>query len=140
MNREVLTADHIKNFDMRQHELDVLPSNQLEVVLRSCRADALLDQGEVVAILGFFPMWEGVAEVFVIPSKRTADRAIMYFSAVRTALDQMIAEEKFRRVQSTARSDEVTDRWMGLLGFHIEGVLEKYARNGEDYKLWARLS
>lgn len=141
MRTERLDWHHLKRFDMRDHEREVLPKGQLEQIINSrCVSDALLDGEDTIAIIGFFPMWEGVAEVWAIPSKHVHAYGLRYVRHAKREIDRIIKENGFRRLQTVSRADGATDKWMRILGFECEGLLRGYAANGDDYRMWARLT
>lgn len=141
MDREPLRHEHLERFEMREHEQKNMPSNYLDLICNHAVADALIGKdGEVVAILGYFILWNGVAEVFVVPSKSVCDYAVMFVWHVRKELDRIMIDHNLRRIHSNSLADDRTDRWMKLLGFQKEGTMKGYAANGDDYNVWARFA
>ncbi len=139
MRREPLKYEHLDKFEMRLHEQRNMPSINLELVVNNSVADALIDKdGDVMAIIGFFIMWKGVAEVFAIPSKRVSDCGFRYVRHVIRELDRIMIENDIRRIQTTSLDDEQTNKWMTLLGFTKEGTMKEYTEEKHDYNVWAR--
>lgn len=140
MNRQTLTMEHLGRFEMRDYEQMNLPTKNLEAIVSNYVADALIDKnGDIMAIVGFYIMWEGVADVFAIPSKNV-NAKVSYVLHVRRELDRIMIEYNLRRLQTFSLDDDQTNRWMEILGFKKEGTLEKFSSKGDDYNVWARLS
>jgi len=139
MRREPLRYEHLDRFEMRLHEQRNMPTINLELVVNNAVADALIDKdGDVMAIIGFFVLWKGVAEVFAIPSRYVSDCGFRYVRHVRRELDRIMIENDLRRVQTTSLNDDQTNKWMELLGFVKEGTMKEYTEEKHDYNVWAR--
>lgn len=141
MIREPFRYQHLDLFEMRHHEQLNMPNINLELIAEYAVADALIDKnGDVMAVIGFFKCWDGVAEVFVIPSKYVDQCKTAFVRHVKRELDRIILENGFHRVHTYSLADDVTDRWMEFLGFVKEGTMKQYTKNKDDYNMWARFS
>ena len=130
--------NHLDIMVLREHERVAFPPGHIELLARAAAyCHTYLYKGRVLCIAGYVEVWPGVREVFVIPSVYVSYYAVPFHRAVRKTLDGWMKE--CHRMQTNSLADEVTDRWMVGLGFHVEGVLEKYSYNRLDYKMWARL-
>lgn len=103
------------------------------------RGLAFLDKGQVFAITGLAPIWEGVAEAWFIPTKEMSAKKIQTIRLVRRELDAAIERLKLRRVQAVVRSDFVDAHKLAkFLGFESEGLMKKYGPDGLDYERYAK--
>lgn len=99
----------------------------------------LLYNGVVLAIMGYYELWPGVIEVWVLPSKHIPKYARPYLRIVKRYINGISEHCNAHRLQTSAISDALHDRWMSYLGFESEGVMRKYTATGTDYTMWARL-
>ena len=94
----------------------------------------------IVFCAGIRILWSGVGEVWSIGDRIYAKRyAKEMFYYQDSLLAQEVINRPFHRLQA-----HVLKKWKGAckymerLGFHREGLLEKYGPSGEDYILYAR--
>lgn len=99
----------------------------------------LIHDGHIIACTGLVPMWEGVCEVWQIPSLYVARYKIAYVKAFRKLISRIHLEYKMRRLQTHSPADELHDAWMRVIGFECEGTLKGYSRFGNDYRIWAKI-
>ena len=69
--------EHIECMEIREYEQNTtLKIPQLQIALQSWEqsnnAGTLIHDGRVIAILGFWELWPGVCELYVLPSVYTA--------------------------------------------------------------------
>jgi len=95
---------------------------------------------EILCCAGFWTIWEGVGECWVIPSKTIYKAPKTYVRRIKTYLDNIMLITKFHRMQSTALSDEVHEAWMKFLGFEKEGTMKKFTYDKKDYCMWGRVA
>lgn len=132
-------ADIFK-IDLREHDKQVLSLHDLAVMLSAPNsfAGTCTSDGEIVAIIGVTVLWDGVAEVYVLPGKTLPS---VGFKLVRTLMRYMDAVSKthrLHRIQTTARDDAATEKWMKTLRFTKEGDLKQFTKNKDNYCMWAR--
>jgi len=103
------------------------------------RGLAIMDKGEVYAVTGLAPVWDGVAEAWFIPSKFMDRRKISVIRVVRKELESAIVRLKLRRVQAVVRSDfRDAHKLAKWLNFESEGLMRKFGPDGLDYERYAR--
>lgn len=114
--------------------LDALP-----VYTMPGRGHAIMEDGQVYAAWGLAPVWDGVAEGWMIPSKIIDSRKVSVSRAIRQQLERDIVRLKLHRVQAAVRKD-FTDahRFIQFLGFESEGMMHKFGPDGSDYERYAR--
>jgi len=137
-----LTRSHIL------HVADRVPlqnQSQLGLVLAAMpgylvpgRGLALMDGGDIVAVTGLAPLWDGVAEAWFLPTREVKNKKLRTIRLVRKEFDAAIERLKLRRVQAIVRSD-FTDahKLAKFLGFESEGLMRKYGPDGSDYERYA---
>lgn len=97
---------------------------------------ALADDGQVIAVAGAFPQWEGRVKGWALLSHDAGRYMLRLTRAIRRWLDACPA----RRVEIDvdARWDCAV-LWAHLLGFKHEGTMRAYAPDGSDAHLFARI-
>lgn len=98
----------------------------------------LVIDGRVIACFGYFLVFPGVVEVWLIPSIHIDKYSLTFVRIVRRYLDQTAALFQWHRIQTVTEMDGRHRKWMKVLGFKEEGILEKYF-NHKDYVISARL-
>ncbi len=140
MRARPFMAVDIENIELREHECEI------EVRRMAARdwtpaASTLVHDGNIVAIIGYYVLWDGVIEVFVIPSRHLHTCAFQYVRYMKRMVDRLATDDcTLHRIQTRSLADDCTDKWMKLLGFEKEGVLKRFTSNQKDYNMWARLT
>lgn len=143
MNIVTLTRAHMlhlaktaksSNRIMMGNILDALP-----VYTMPGRGHAIMDNGEIYAAWGLAPVWDGVAEGWMVPSKLIDSRKISVARAIRRQLERDIVRLKLRRVQAAVRKDfNEAHQFIKFLGFESEGIMHRFGPDGADYERYAR--
>ena len=85
--------------------------------------------------------WEGVADGWLIISKNTPDESkVKLVLLFRAKLNELMEQHGLWRVQAFIRSD--FDKGISLikaLGFEYEGTMRKYAPDGTDMMIYAKV-
>ncbi len=101
------------------------------------------DIGKALAIICVYMYHEGVAGVFIVPGiEAHTIKKRQFISGVlslREELENIVRENKIRRIESLTMDDKKHNRWMEYLGFLAEGTKRSYGVNGEDFIMWSRL-
>lgn len=133
-------AEHLKLMEMRPFERDkICPFLPLETL--SSLGDlsrTLIHDGRILTCAGIIPMWEGVYEVWQIPSIYVLQYKIAYVKAMRALLHKYSEQFKIRRLQTHSPADDLHDAWMMFMGFECEGTLKAYNRHKDDYRIWRK--
>lgn len=100
-------------------------------------------KGKLLAVVGVMKMWEGVYEIYIVPTLEAhgSDKGA-FIRAIFRLKEKLYAfkeELDIRRLQTVAPDDEMHNRWMENLGFFSEGVLRNYSINCEDHRMWSLL-
>lgn len=94
--------------------------------------------GQIIAIMGAYKLWEGVAEVFLVPTKHMPENVFCYLRNVRMEIEDVSIRNNLHRLQTKSIANAQIDKFMELLGFIWEGNHLKYSRDKKNYRSWAR--
>lgn len=136
-NREHLNLLDARLYE-REYVIPYLVDAYLTAVERLPHNYSLIADGRIITCLGCLPLWDGVWQIWQLPSIYVKDYVRDYCRTVSGILETGAKAEKVWRAQTTAPSDELHDRWMEFLGFECEGVMKEYSRIRQDHKMWAR--
>lgn len=128
--------------EAREHEkkyvIPYLSNMFLETMEVLPHCYTMVNDGRIVTCMGIIPLWEGVWEVWQIPSVYIAKYMLSYCKAMKYQMDSAGGRINVRRIQSVCPADELHDRWMRFIGFDCEGTFKEYSRFGKDCRMWAR--
>ena len=100
----------------------------------------LLADNNIVLCGGITPLWDGVAEGWVIASKRIYDHKIKSVSSIKKRLDLLCINNKIWRVQTSVKEDfKVGVRFAEWLGLKKEGLMLKYGPDKTNYYRMAKI-
>lgn len=134
---------HLGFMELREREKTMLDMLATPEALTILKAVTIVEYGpddfiRVLGVVGMRLMWEGVADVFLIPCLHLNKRnTIGFVRQVKAAMKIARDEYRIRRFQTVAVDDELHNRWLSFIGFEEEGLMKEYSVSGEDYKLWA---
>jgi hypothetical protein len=135
--------EHLKLMDMREYEKVHIYPYLTQSFLDYCSTNmynyTAIKDGRIITCVGFLPLWEGVFDVWQIPSVHVEDHVLEYAKTMRRYICDIAKELKAHRIQSSCPANELHDRWMEFLGFKCEGTMAKYNRFKIDYRIWSRI-
>ena len=134
---EPLELRHFANFELREHERDLIPICSIDNFL-AATANALVIDGKTVAVIGYFQMWEGVIEIFVLPSIHLRKYRFSILKHLKSEIERLLRELPIHRIQTSSWATAETDSWMEYFGFICEGTMFGYTKNKDTYRMWAR--
>jgi hypothetical protein len=92
-----------------------------------------------VAMFGFVPIWEGVAESWLVADNGVRTRPLTLTKYGIAAHDIAKISMGLHRLQITVRiTDNRAMKWAFALGFENEVIMKKYGPDQVDYYLMAR--
>ena len=104
-------------------------------------AYTLFRDGEIVASAGFYVLWPGVAEAWMICTPLIFKYPLAFVRAVKEVFKNIDKLSIFTRIQATVRaSDKRAVKFLEHLGFHKEGFMARYGPDGTDHFMMGRLS
>jgi hypothetical protein len=130
---------HLDLMEVRDYELELFGPEALGQLANTGQCITMAISGVLTAVLGYFILRPGVLEVFVIPSKHLKACSFVYLRWVRRYMESTAKHLGVHRMQTFSRADAETDRWMKHLGFTLEGTLQQYTADRQNYRLWARI-
>lgn len=130
---------HIDVMEIKEYEKTHLNLERLQVVDGLGICMTVLYKGCVLAIVGAYPIIEGVMNVFVVPSIYSGKYKFAFIRSVLWGIQVVIDNFDVHRLQTESKKDPITKQWMELLGFQCEGTLVHYTKDGQDYDIWARV-
>lgn len=120
----------IGSIDMILHALDAycLPRHGI----------AYIDRGQIYAVAGIVPLWEGVGEAWAIPTNRIAEKKIIIGRHFKRTFHEVARDLKMRRVQAAVKVGyEEAHSLARFVGMVDEGLMRKYGPEGADYVRYA---
>jgi len=95
---------------------------------------------EIVGCGGIDLLWEGVGEVWLMLSYEVNKYPIKTFEVIRDGLAKLIEDNGLWRVQAWCRKEFIQAHTLFQhLGFKVEGIAKKYAADGVDCFLYAKV-
>lgn len=96
--------------------------------------------GKPIACGGIHPVWDHVAEVWIIIQQGTNKHKFFLLKNIKDKLEETIKLRNYKRVQSTVRSDFKEGlRFAEWFGMESEGLMKQYGPDGKDYLRLARI-
>lgn len=142
---EVLSFNpvHLDLLEMREEEAFGIMTldNAMERFKRideiSLEAKTFIHDGRILFCAGYYELWPGVIECWMMPSIYVQDMVLSFSKILRSYVHAIIAKEDCHRFQTSAPEDALHARWMEFLGLKKEGVMRKFTHNGKDYGMYS---
>ena len=100
----------------------------------------VLVKGKVFIVFGIYPLWKGVAEAWMLPSKDLGEIKMQFHKSALRFFRYAPAKLKLHRLQTYVRSTNVRAiKWMEACYFNREGLLKRYGPDIKDYYAYGRL-
>ena len=100
----------------------------------------LLADNNIVLCGGVTPLWDGVAEGWVIASKRIYDHKIKSVTSIKKRLDLLCINNNIWRIQTSVKEDfKVGVRFAEWLGLEKEGLMKMYGPDKTNYIRMAKI-
>lgn len=125
--------------DLRDYERESWTVEQWTNYAELSQAVTVREDGRIIAVTGYIPLWKGVIDVFVIPAKAPPRNPLAYIRVIKIWLSNLKRDLRLHRIQTISKADPATDRWMRVLGFSLESTLYSYGPDKLDYRMWTRL-
>ena len=139
---ETQHGDEMIEFGLNDKLMDIdanFTENRIDFTLVGL-SFTLLHNNNPVCSGGIVPLWNGVAEGWVISSKRIYKERIRASRLIRKRTDLLCAANKIWRLQTAVKSNFKTGlRFAEFLGFKNEGLMKAYGPDKTDYYRMARI-
>jgi hypothetical protein len=135
-------GDYIIGFGMNDKLMEIDASfteNRLDCAVPGLSYTLLLND-EPIICGGIVPMWDGVAEGWVLSSKRIFDYKIKAAGSIKKRLDLLCTNNKIWRLQTSVKEEFKTGvRFAEWLGLKKEGLMMKYGPDKTNYYRMAKI-
>ncbi len=138
--------DHLFNISIDFNKYPICQNNItiLAQLFENGISKTILDYNKKpIAIVSVMIIHEGVACVYIVPSKEAhGSKRKSFISAIlrlRSELEDIARMYKLRRIETLTVDDDKHNRWMQYMGFVCDGTKQMYGVNGEDFNMWSRL-
>ena len=135
-------GDEMIEFGLNDKLMDIdanFTENRIDFALAGL-SFTLLHNNFPVCSGGIVPLWTGVAEGWVISSKRIFKKRIKASRLIKKRTDLLCAANKIWRLQTAVKSNFKTGlRFAEFLGFKNEGLMKAYGPDKTDYYRMARI-
>ena len=129
-------GDDIVAFGMNDKLMEIDASfteNRIDIAVPGL-SYTLLYNDQPVICAGIYPLWDGVAEGWVLSSKRVFDHKIKAAGSIKKRLDLICANNNIWRLQTSVKEEFKTGvRFAEWLGLKKEGLMEKYGPDKTNY-------
>ena len=129
-------GDEIYAFGMNDKLMEIDASftdNRLDTAIPGLSYTLLVDNNIILAG-GIIPIWNGVAEGWVMCSQKVFNHKIRAASAVKKRLDYLCINNNIRRLQTAVKEDFLTGvRFAEWLGLQKEGLMKYYGLDQTNY-------
>jgi len=99
-----------------------------------------IHNGHLVGCGGIIPIWDGVAECWLVGGWRLGTHRLSAVRALTATLARQVKEQQLRRLQAVVRADwDEAVRFVEFLRFEREGLLRGYGPDGSDHYVYARI-
>ena len=99
-----------------------------------------IHNGHLVGWGGIIPIWDGVAECWLVGGWRLGTHRLSAVRALTATLARQVKEQQLRRLQAVVRADwDEAVRFVEFLRFQREGLLRGYGPDGSDHYVYARI-
>jgi len=133
---EMEHGDQIIEFGMNDKLMEIDASytnNRLDMAIPGLAFTLFLDETPIVSGR-IVPMWEGVAEGWVLSSKHIFDYKIKAASIIKKRLDYLCINNKIIRLQTAVKEEFLTGvRFAQWLGLEKEGLMKFYGLDQTNY-------
>ena len=99
-----------------------------------------IHNGHLVGCGGIIPIWDGVAECWLVGGWRLGTHRLSAVRALTATLARQVKEQQLRRLQAVVRADwDEAVRFVEFLRSQREGLLRGYGPDGSDHYVYARI-
>jgi len=139
-----LRHDHLMKIDYNEDTKEYIKNipNYIDYLWANAEAGsswAGIGRGKVVAAFGIKPIWNGLAEMWMIPGTDIGRHTISIVRGAKVLTDSAIRDYDLKRLQIAVRVENDTAfRFAKSLGFGVESIMKRFGPEGADYYMMAR--
>lgn len=145
MEIQPYNVGHLDAIELRHQEqvclaLDPNGRQKMQALAQFGTGGAIVHNGLVIAVIGYYEMWPGCFELWSFPSVHIYRYAKMYIKTVKQYIHSIERDLNPMRIQTTAYDDDLHTRWMTYLGFSNETPfgMKNYNICGSTFNMWAK--
>ena len=131
--------EHLSMIDLQPHQqfvMDVSNAQDIGKLLMMCESYSFIHENICYAITGLLAPVPWRATVWSLLSKDAGK----HFLYIHKTLKRMLDEKPYQRIEMISyASFKPSMRWAEMLGFRLEGLMQKYFPTGEDGLMYARI-
>ena len=135
-------GDQMVEFGLNHKLMDIDASyteNRIDAKVFGLSFTLLVDDNPILSG-GIIPLWNGVAEGWVMASKEVHDYKIKSASAVKKRLDLLCKNNNIYRLQTAVKEEFTTGvRFAEWLGLKNEGLMTMYGPDQTNYYRMAKI-
>jgi hypothetical protein len=110
-----------------------------QMVKISVQSGTFLYDGRILFVAGFCKLWNGVFELWMIPSVYAPSAPVFFVRTLKRYITAIARDFKAHRMQTTSFDDDFHEKWMGVLGFQKEGTLRAFTESKQTMCQYGRL-
>ena len=137
--------EHLELIEAREYEakgLLCMPGmkDRLAVMADlSTEKGTFVADGKIICCAGFMTLWEGVAEIWILPSVHVPKYVREFAQTMKAYITKIMGAMNYHRIQTACLDDKLHHRWMKWLGLQPEGVFRQYTHMKEDFCMFAKV-
>ena len=112
---------------------------KLDILEKTGNGLVLIYDNIILGLMGHFVLWDGVCEVWAMPTVDVDKYPKTYLSSIREQMIKVFNESEYHRFQITCPDTDHFDSWATFLGFTCEGTLKQFINKELNGKIWARI-
>lgn len=136
------SGKHLDLLEARDYEkkciIPYLNSDFLNVMEDAPHCYTMIGDGRIITCMGIMKLWDGVGEIWQLPSIYVKDHMREYCQFIKQKMDEVSKDLKLWRMQTISPADGLHERWMQFLGFECEGLMKNYTRFKTDCFRWSK--
>ena len=133
-------AEYILSQPLNSRFLELRPEHKKYVLKRIGMSFTGIVNNIPIAAGGVFPLWDGVAEGWVLGTAEMKKYPITFARVIKHRTEMMCKNNSFKRLQTSVKADcEIAIRFAKWMDFKPEGLMKHYGPDGSDYYRYARI-
>ena len=135
---------HLDLMDIRDHEVTEVCvgdyKQKFTTLSKLGVSGTVIYDGEILCVIGAFDMWEGVCEVWILPSKAIERHKLIFARLIKQQLEALEEVGNYHRIQVSALDDEFHNKFFAWLGFDREtpNGMKNFTKNKSNYNMWSK--
>jgi hypothetical protein len=104
-------------------------------------AFTIFHEGEIVASIGLYNLWNGVAEAWMMGTPLIYKHPLLFIREAKKIFKILVESGRYVRVQAAVRAtDNRAIKFLKMFEFKVNGFMPKYGPDGSDHYLMGRVN